>query len=72
MLEYIRLVQLVVVQVIGLVEDEKCFFTLTFMKYKLRNQLIEHLEMVMNECSIKSSSPCKTSLLEQQSKLEIK
>jgi hypothetical protein len=34
-LEYIKLVELVVVQVIGLVEDERCFSTLTFMKTKL-------------------------------------
>jgi hypothetical protein len=30
-LEYIKLVELVVVQVIGFVEDEHCFSTLTFM-----------------------------------------
>jgi hypothetical protein len=32
-------------QVIGLVEDEQCFFTLTFMKTKLKNQLTKHLEL---------------------------
>jgi hypothetical protein len=30
--EYIKLVKLLVVQVIGLVEDEQCFYTFTFMK----------------------------------------
>jgi hypothetical protein len=36
-LEYIKLVELAIVQVIGLVKDEKCFFALTFMKNKLKN-----------------------------------
>jgi hypothetical protein len=34
-LEYIKLVELVVVQVIGPMEDERCFSTFTFMKTKL-------------------------------------
>lgn len=45
--EYIRLDELVVMQVIGLVEDEQCFFTLTFMKTKLKNRLTKHLELVI-------------------------
>jgi hypothetical protein len=36
-LEYIKLVELVVLQVIGLVKDEWCFSTFTFMKTKLNN-----------------------------------
>jgi hypothetical protein len=36
-LEYIKLVELAIVQVIGIVKDERCFSTLTFMKNKLRN-----------------------------------
>jgi hypothetical protein len=47
------LVELVVVRVIGLVEDEWCFSKLTFMKTKLRNQLIVHLELVMRMFSQK-------------------
>jgi hypothetical protein len=39
------LAELAVVQVINSVEDEQCFFRLTFMKFKLRNQLIVHLEL---------------------------
>jgi hypothetical protein len=31
-LEYIKLVELVVVQIIGSIENEYCFFMLTFMK----------------------------------------
>jgi hypothetical protein len=37
--EYIKLVKLLVVQVIGLVEDEQCFYRFTFMKIKLQNWL---------------------------------
>ncbi len=36
LLEYIKLVELVVVQVIGYIENECCFFMLTFMKKKYR------------------------------------
>ncbi len=45
--EYIRLDELVGMQVISLVEDEQCFFTLIFMKIKLKNQLTKHLELVI-------------------------
>jgi hypothetical protein len=46
-LEYIKLVELIIVQVIGLVEDYICFSTLTFMKTKLRNILTTHLELIL-------------------------
>jgi hypothetical protein len=46
-LEYIKLVELVVVQMIGSIEDEQCFFTLTFMKTKLKNLLMKHLELII-------------------------
>jgi len=46
-LEYIKLVELVIVQVIGSVEDERCFSTLTFMKTKLQNILTTHVELVI-------------------------
>jgi hypothetical protein len=36
-LEYIKLVKLVVVQMIGSVEDEWCFSTFTYMKTKLNH-----------------------------------
>jgi len=36
-LEYINLIELLVMRVIGSIEDEWCFFTLTFMITKLRN-----------------------------------
>jgi len=34
-LEYVKLVELAMVQIVGNMEDERCFFTLTFMKSKL-------------------------------------
>lgn len=37
--EYIKLAQLAMVHVLGSVEDECCFFSLTFYKDKLRNRL---------------------------------
>ncbi len=67
-LEYIKLVELLVVQVIGLVEDEQCFSKLTIMKTKLRNQLTVHLELVIQMFSQKFFT-IKTSLLEQQFKV---
>ncbi len=42
-----RLVELVIVMVLGNVEGGKTFFTLTFMKSKLINRLITHLNPVV-------------------------
>ncbi len=42
--EYFKVVNIVTTQVIGLVENEKCFSTLAFMKSKLRNKLVNHQE----------------------------
>jgi hypothetical protein len=42
------LAELVIVQVIGSVEDERTIFTLSFMKLKLRNQLVGHLDIVVH------------------------
>jgi hypothetical protein len=39
--------KIVVAQVIGNVKDERCFFTLSFMKSKLHNRLIDHLDLAM-------------------------
>jgi hypothetical protein len=38
-LEYFKLVEIAMVQVIGSVEDEQCFISLTFGKSKLHNRL---------------------------------
>jgi hypothetical protein len=35
------------VQVIGSMEDERCFSTLTFMKAKLQNRVTTHLELII-------------------------
>ncbi len=42
-----KLVELAMVQIVDSVEDERCFFTLAFMKSKLRNRLITHLPLVV-------------------------
>jgi hypothetical protein len=41
------LAELIIVQVTGRVEDERYFFTLTFMKTKLQNWLTMQLELVI-------------------------
>jgi hypothetical protein len=47
MFELFKLVELVIVMVLGSVEDERTFSTLTFMKSKLRNRLTTHLDLVV-------------------------
>jgi len=47
MFELFRLVELIIVMVLGSVEDERIFFTLTFMKSKLKNQLTTHLNLLV-------------------------
>ncbi len=47
MFEFFRLVELVIVMVLGSVEDERTFSTLTFMKSKLRNHLTTHFDLVV-------------------------
>jgi hypothetical protein len=45
--EFMKLIQLAIVQVIGNVEDEKTFSTLFFMKSNLWNHLAWHLNIVI-------------------------
>ncbi len=45
--EYVKLAKLAMVQVVGNVEDERCFFPFTFMKFKLCNRLTTHLSLVV-------------------------
>jgi hypothetical protein len=47
MFELFKLVELVIVMVLGSVEDERTFSTLTFMKSKLRNRPTTHLDLVV-------------------------
>lgn len=48
MLKYFKLVEIVIVQVLGNMEDEQTLSTLFFMKSKLQNGLNEHFPMVVN------------------------
>jgi hypothetical protein len=43
----VKLVELVMVKIVGSVEEEICFSTLAFMKSKLWNRLIAHLALVV-------------------------
>jgi hypothetical protein len=45
--EYLKLAEVAIVLVLGSVEDERTFSTLSFMKDKLHNQLQSHLPMVV-------------------------
>jgi hypothetical protein len=46
--EYIKLAEIAVVLILGSVEDERMFSTLSFMKDKLRNRLQTHLLLVVS------------------------
>ncbi len=70
--ENIRLDELVGMQVISLVEDEQCFFTLIFMKIKLKNRLTKHLELVIWMLNQKFFTIQKLSFLSSNSELERK
>jgi hypothetical protein len=46
--EYVKLAQIALVHVLGSIEDERCFSSLTFLKDKVRNRLVsDHLSAVM-------------------------
>jgi hypothetical protein len=45
--KFIKVVELDVVQIMGSVEDERTYSTLTFMKTRLRNKICEHLDLVV-------------------------
>ncbi len=45
--EYVKFVELAMIHIIGIVEDEKCFSTLAFMKSKLHNKITTHLPIVV-------------------------
>ena len=47
-LKYVKLAKFVVVHVIGSVEDERYFSSLSFFKNKLFNSLDEHLPLVVD------------------------
>jgi len=45
--EFMKVVELTMVQIMGCVEDEKTFSTLTFIKIRLWNKLCEHLDLMV-------------------------
>ena len=45
--EFHELAEMVVVQIMGSVEDERVFSTLSFMKMKLRNKLTDHVDLTV-------------------------
>jgi hypothetical protein len=46
-LEYVKLVEMAMVQIVGNVKDRRNFFTLAFMKSNLCNMLTTHLPLVV-------------------------
>lgn len=46
-IEYVKLVEIAVVHVLGMKEDERCFPILKFLKNKLRNSLDKHMSSVL-------------------------
>jgi hypothetical protein len=63
--EYLKVAEIACVQVLGSVEDERTFSTLSFIKNRLRNRLIVNLELVW-PCMHNTSSQCQISLMEQR------
>lgn len=51
--EYVKLAEIAMVHVLGSVEDERCFSSVSFLKDKLRNALEEHLPLVVGMYSQK-------------------
>jgi hypothetical protein len=47
MSKYIKLAKIAIIQVLGSIEDEWCFNTLSFMMSKLQNRLTTHLVLVI-------------------------
>jgi hypothetical protein len=45
--EYVKLVEIAMIHVLGFVEDERAFSALTFLKDKVRNKLDDHLLVVI-------------------------
>ncbi len=46
-LKYFKVAKIATSQLIGSMEGTRCFSTLVFMKSKLRNRLIDHLDLVV-------------------------
>jgi hypothetical protein len=48
MSKYIKLAKIVVIEVLGSIEDEWCSSTFSFMKSKLQNRLTTHLDLIIH------------------------
>ncbi len=46
-LEYLKLAHITMVHVLGLVKDEHCFSSISFLKNKVHNHLKHHLQLVV-------------------------
>lgn len=47
LLEFLKLAKIAVVTILGFVEDERTFSTLNYMKFKVRNNLQDYLDLVI-------------------------
>jgi hypothetical protein len=45
--EYVQLVEIFVVMVLGNVKDEQCFSIMSFMKSKLKKKLGNHVDLIV-------------------------
>lgn len=45
--EFVKVAEVIIVTVLGFVEDERTFSTLNYMKSKVRNNLDDHLDLVL-------------------------
>jgi hypothetical protein len=52
-LEYLKLAHITMVHVFGLVKDEHCFSSISFLKNKVRNHLTHYLQLVVVMCAQK-------------------
>jgi hypothetical protein len=46
-LEYLKLIHITIVHVLGLVKDEHCFSSISFLKNKMHNHLNHHLQLII-------------------------
>ncbi len=61
--KYVKLVEMAMVQIVGSVEDEHCFYMLAFMKSKFHNKLTTHLPLLFG-CLHNSFTLCKISCMQ--------
>jgi hypothetical protein len=50
--EFMKVVKLIMVQIMGSIEDERTFLTLTFMKTRLWDQFNDHLDLMVHMFAI--------------------